>query len=53
MLRPPPSVVRRYRIPPQVLAQAFGEGSPHGERIAGIVVPVQALLRPERGDRRG
>jgi len=44
MLRPSPSLVRRYDIPQCALARAFGEGSPHGERIAAIVAPVRALL---------
>jgi hypothetical protein len=44
MLRPSPSLVRRYGIPPCAMARAFGEGSLHRQRVDGIVASAHALL---------
>jgi hypothetical protein len=44
ILRPLPSLVRRYRIPREVMKETFDRSSRHQERIRKIVAPVYALL---------
>jgi hypothetical protein len=44
MLHPSAQLVRDFSIPRSVLARAFGPGSAHQAKVAGIVAPVHALL---------
>jgi hypothetical protein len=43
MLRPAPWIVKKYAIPKQVMAAAFGRGSAHEQRVRAIAAPIRAL----------
>ena len=45
ILRPSPAFARRYAIPREVIAAAYGRGSAHSARVAKVVAPILALVR--------